>query len=348
MARFSNCLAVGLTLTLLTIFAATGATRNRVNDASGVLVEKGERNPWTNLDLNNRPDTFRFAVISDRTGGHRPGVFTRAVRMINMLQPEFVMSVGDLIEGHSQDPGQWALEWSEFEGKLDALQMPFFFCPGNHDITNLPMSDNWRRKFGRSYYSFRYRDVLFLVLNSEEPRPKSERYKFGLEQQQWVRETLRQNTGVRWTFIFFHKPVWLMTETDPVAEGWTPIEEALQANSRHYTVFVGHIHNYAKFVRNGHEYFMLATTGGSSKMRGVEFGEFDHVAWVTMKSDGPIVANVLLDGVQPNDVRTADEFQEAQSQNSRRTRAPRSVGPFRRRDGSAPGPTPSAPVPVTK
>ena len=46
--------------------------------------------------------------------------------MINMLQPEFVMSVGDLIEGYSEDPGQWALEWSEFESKLDALQMPFF------------------------------------------------------------------------------------------------------------------------------------------------------------------------------------------------------------------------------
>ena len=100
--------------------------------------------------MNNHPGTFRFAVISDRTGGHRPGIFSRSVRMINMLQPEFVMSVGDLIEGYSEDPGQWALEWSEFESKLDALQMPFFFCVGNHDMSNLPMSENWKRKFGRS------------------------------------------------------------------------------------------------------------------------------------------------------------------------------------------------------
>ena len=183
MKRLLNCLTVGLALTFLTVFAATGATRNRVNDASGVSAEKGNQNPWTNLDLNNGPETFRFAVVSDRTGGHRPGVFTRAVRVINMLQPEFVMSVGDLIEGHSEDPGQWALEWSEFEGKLDPLQMPFFFCPGNHDITNVSMDENWRRKFGRSHYSFRYRDVLFLVLNSEEPRPNEQRYKFGADQQ---------------------------------------------------------------------------------------------------------------------------------------------------------------------
>jgi hypothetical protein len=53
---------------------------------------------------------------------------------------------------------------------------------------------------------------------------------------------------------------------------------------------------------------MLATTGGGSKMRGVEYGEFDHVAWVTMKDTAPIIANVLLEGVQPNDVRTSRDL----------------------------------------
>jgi hypothetical protein len=118
-----------------------------------------------------------------------------------------------------------------------------------------------------------------------------------------LRQTLRQNADVRWTFVFFHKPVWREAMGDPVAQGWTAIEDALAAGDRHYTVFVGHEHNYAKFVRHGRDYFMLATTGGGSKMRGVEYGEFDHVAWVTMKDGRPVVANILLDGVQPNDVR---------------------------------------------
>ena len=272
-----------------------------------MAVDKGDRNPWTKLALNKGPDAFRFAVVSDRTGGHRPGVFSRAVRMINLLQPEFVMSVGDLIEGYSEDPGQWALEWSEFESKVDRLQMPFFFCTGNHDMSNLPMSENWKRKFGRSYYSFRYRNVLFVILNSEEPRPKEVIYHFGPEQQEWLRQTLRQR----------RRPldVRLLPQAglargmgDPVAQGWTAIEDALAAGDRRYTVFVGHEHNYAKFVRHGRDYFMLATTGGGSKMRGVEYGEFDHVAWVTMKENAPVIANVLLDGVQPNDVRTARDL----------------------------------------
>ena len=107
MKRLLNGLVVGLALVLLIVFVATGAARMRVGDAPPLQVQTGERNPWTNLDMNNRPGTFRFAVISDRTGGHRPGIFGRSVRMINMLQPEFVMSVGDLIEGYSEDPGQW-------------------------------------------------------------------------------------------------------------------------------------------------------------------------------------------------------------------------------------------------
>jgi 3',5'-cyclic AMP phosphodiesterase CpdA len=324
MKRLINGVAVGAILIAITVFAARGGANNPPADKPALVAESGSRNPWTKLELNEGPYAFRFAVVSDRTGGHRPGVFSRAVRMINLLQPEFVMSVGDLIEGYSEDPGQWALEWSEFESNVDRLQMPFFFCTGNHDMSNLPMSENWKRKFGRSYYSFRCRNVLFVILNSEEPRPNEVTYRFGPEQQEWLRQTLAKNADVRWTFVFFHKPVWREAMGDSVAQGWTAIEDALAAGDRRYTVFVGHEHNYAKFVRHGRDYFMLATTGGGSKMRGVEYGEFDHVAWVTMKDGGPVIANILLDGVQPNDVRNERDlprFEVPQPRRARRTPA---------------------------
>ena len=54
---------------------------------------------WTDLPFLNNPMDFQFAIVSDRTGGHRTGVFSRAMHQVNLLQPEFVMSVGDLIEG---------------------------------------------------------------------------------------------------------------------------------------------------------------------------------------------------------------------------------------------------------
>src|SRR5262245_56610627 len=72
--------------------------------ADGKFGIKSEaKNPWTGLTPNISPDQFQIAVVSDRTGGHRRGVFSRAVQQVNLLQPEFVMSVGDLIEGSQNE-----------------------------------------------------------------------------------------------------------------------------------------------------------------------------------------------------------------------------------------------------
>jgi hypothetical protein len=74
--------------------------------------------------------------------------------------------------------------------------------------------------------------------------------------------------------------------------------------SRPHTVFAGHVHHYVQYDRNGMKYYHLATTGGGSRLRGVPYGEFDHVAWLTMERDGPTVVNLLLDGMLPADAIT--------------------------------------------
>ena len=58
---------------------------------------KTQQKPWTKRPFRNDPDDFQFAIVTDRTGGMRPGVFARSAAKVNELQPEFVMSVGDLI-----------------------------------------------------------------------------------------------------------------------------------------------------------------------------------------------------------------------------------------------------------
>ena len=66
------------------------------------------------------------------------------------------------------------------------------------------------------------------------------------------------------------------------------------------------VHIFRKFIRNGMNYYQLATIGGGSSMRGVEYGEFDQIAWITMRSDGPMFANILLDGIYPEDMQLPD------------------------------------------
>ena len=70
------------------------------------------------------------------------------------------------------------------------------------------------------------------------------------------------------------------------------------------------MHRFEKFVRNGMSYYQLATTGGGSKMRGMDYREFDHITWVTMKSEGPTIAHVLLDGVLPEDLKRTPTAEE--------------------------------------
>jgi hypothetical protein len=260
-----------------------------------VAVE--ERNPWTHLRVCNDPSEFQFAIVSDRTGGQRPGVFRRAVNVLNLLQPQFVLSVGDLVQGYTEDPTVVASQWREFDAEVGRLEMPFFYVPGNHDLANSYMTQAWRERYGRRHYDFVYRDVLFLVLNSDDP--PGDVGGLGPDQLAFVRKALADNRGARWTVVCLHRPLW--TESHVEKTGWLEVEKALA--DRPYTVFAGHVHSFQRYERQGRDYYQLATTGGESELRGLSHGEVDHVAWVTMKKDGPLIANVLLDGICTGDLK---------------------------------------------
>ncbi|MFM7148369.1 MAG: metallophosphoesterase family protein [Gemmataceae bacterium] len=288
------------------VLLGAAAAWSRSRDARPELVfAQEDRNPVTHLRMNNDADNFQFAIVSDRTGGHRARVFSRAMDQLNLLQPELVLSVGDLIEGYSRDKKQADSQWREFQNYTSRLHMPFFYVPGNHDISNPMMASLWKDKFGRSYYHFVYRNTLFLALNTEDP-PGKEAGSISETQLKWLEDTLKANAAVRWTLVFLHKPMWLVENTE--SNGWAEVEKRLQGRS--YTVFAGHVHRYQKFTRNKMAHYMLGTTGGDSKLRGPETGEVDHIVWVTMKKDGPLVANLLLDGIQREDLTTPPSEEE--------------------------------------
>ncbi|MGE3806248.1 MAG: metallophosphoesterase [Gemmataceae bacterium] len=295
-------LATATVALLVTALALSGKTASD-GPLGEFQIEVEARNPWTHLRLNNDPADFRFLIVSDRTGGHRANVFSRAVQQINILQPEFVVSVGDLIEGYTDKQDRLDSEWREFQGFVSQLQMPFFYVAGNHDMSNSQMAKLWKEKFGRDYYHFVYRNVLFLMLDSDDPPGKNGH--FSPAQIEYVQKALESNRNVRWTLVFLHRPIWTYSNVD--ATGWLEIEKALA--ERPYTVFCGHHHVYRKFVRQGRNYYQLATTGGGSRMRGERYGEFDHFVWVTMKKDGPVLANLLMDGIYREDLSpfVADE-----------------------------------------
>lgn len=283
MSHRTRCLLAALFLTIAAPLHAQTA-------AGGVPTPV----PWTHLRFNDDPARFQFGIISDRNGGMRPGVFEKGVRRLNLLQPEFVLCVGDLISGYTEDEARMDAEWDEFDRIAAEFEMPFFYLAGNHDITNPAMAVKWRQRYGAAYHHFVYRGVLFLLLNSEDPKAE-----MSPQQLESISEALAANPDARWTVVLIHRPLWGRgAETN----GWNRVEELL--GDRPYTVFAGHWHRYLNTVRNGRQYYVLATTGGGSNLTGVEAGQFDHVTWVTMTDAGPVVANLLLDGILPGDVRT--------------------------------------------
>ena len=263
--------------------------------------------PWTDKPTLNDPSRFHFAIMTDRTGGHRPGIWMQGVRTLNLMRPEFVVSIGDLIEGYTTDEKIVKAEWQEFEGFVNQLDSKFFFVAGNHDVTNAMMHRLWRERFGPEWYSFDYKDVHFLCLSSEDPESR-----IGEEQLAWIRDDLKTHADARWTLVFLHKPLWAYAERELAAgnqdsTNWKQVEELLA--ERPHNVFAGHHHQYVQFDRRGTQYYQLATTGGGSRLRGQPYGEFDHVVWVTMEKEGPHIANLRLDGVLPADVTTERSIQ---------------------------------------
>ncbi len=269
-----------------------------------VLPELKGPHPWSDKPVLDDPSRFHIAIMTDRTGGHRPGVWMQAVESVNLLRPDFVMSVGDLIEGYTGDENRVQAEWQEFLGFIDKLEMRFFFVAGNHDLTNPMMHKIWREHFGPEWYSFDYKGVHFICLCSEDPN-----FRIGDVQLKWLKEDLEKSQDARWTLVFLHKPLWFISERYQSfgmfdKTQWPKVEKLL--HGRKHTVFAGHTHHYAQFHRNGATYYQLATTGGSSQLRGVPYGEFDHIMWLTMEPEGPYIVNLLLDGIVPGDKVTEE------------------------------------------
>ncbi len=260
-----------------------------------------EKKPWTHLGFYNNPDHFQFVILTDRNGGNRPGIFKDAVGKINMLYPEFVLCVGDLIQGYTKDTAQIRYEWNEANEIIAELKMPFFYLPGNHDVTNRVMAEEWEKRYGRRYYHFVYKNTLFIILDSND----DDEYNLSREQTDFALVTIRNFPDVRWTFLLMHHPIWTYHTNGRFEE----LEAAL--SGRKYTVLAGHNHDYLHEDRKGSNYYILATTGGGSRLRGNYFGEFDHFTWVTMTDAGPAMANLRLEGILTHDVATRETKQLA-------------------------------------
>ena len=110
------------------------------------------------------------------------------------------------------------------------------------------------------------------------------------QQISYFKKVLADNPNVRWIFAFFHQPDW---EHKNPGKALQAIEQMLQG--RPHTVIAGHLHYYDYEKRNGIDYITMGPVGASWHKNGP--GNVDHILWITMKKNGPEIAQITLDGI---------------------------------------------------
>jgi calcineurin-like phosphoesterase family protein len=284
---------------------------------------KGSAVPWTHTGFDNEDGKFTFALFSDLTGGEREGIFDIAVEQLRLLRPELIVNVGDLIEGGDVPRDQLTAQWDTFDERANGSLAPVFHVGGNHDLTGNELRQIWDERYGSKYYHFIYKNVLFLVLDTEDNPPEFQDYisnirlqalevfedsgwsaaakteygqleerqsgRISAEQADYFGQVIEQHPQVCWTFLLMHKPAW----TRPDEENFSQIENAL--SDRPYTVFHGHLHSYHYEQRLGRDYIRLGTTGGGHTPD--DSGAIDHVSLVTVSESGVDIANLRLSGI---------------------------------------------------
>ena len=194
-----------------------------------------------------------IGVLGDLAPGDeslREKYLRMAISELNVLRPELVLSVGNMVPGMTRDGMTYARQADQLREMLEGaggLKMPWYPCAGTSDVVSgVPggaaadaaggrdrrFEELYRRYIGPLYYSIDAGDVHAIVLDSEEGLGQGNTLSDG--QLRWLandlQHTFEGGAGLtRWVVVFVHRPLWRQETT---GSNWQRVHDLLVAFNR--------------------------------------------------------------------------------------------------------------------
>src|SRR5271157_174325 len=149
-------------------------------------------------------DSFRFAILGDRTGEAQRGVYEQVWKEVAAETPAFVVGVGDTIEGMNDASAE--AEWRQAGRILQSFRRyPLYLAPGNHDVWS-PASERLFRRYAAHplHYSFDRGQAHFTILDNSRSDELPAR------ELDFLETDLKAHARQPLKIVVSHRPSWLV------------------------------------------------------------------------------------------------------------------------------------------
>jgi predicted phosphodiesterase len=193
---------------------------------------------------------------------HDTATLRQAVRQINELDVDFAIFCGDLVNHAGES------SFSDFKNITEGLDIPFYFIPGNHDVSMIPDDTTlafYRSKMGADYFSFYHKGVAFILTNSQ--LWKTDIGEESMRHDTWFRETIESVKSDERIIVAGHIPIYIKDVREEESYSNFPIEKRkafLNLLSDHHAVayLSGHKH---ELIMNNYNGIQLVSGESTSK-----------------------------------------------------------------------------------